>query len=501
MINIFNLDETNNLQDYLGKYLFIISLILFGVMIFLIIQKPFLHIDEWFTKGLLTLSFRDMVHITAGDVHPPLYYLTVWVPVKILNLLHIPFDKIFVMKMMSVIPYGILFIVAYKKIAKDYGWLAGGLFAFMLITMGDFFTVFSTARMYPLGILLLVCGFITAGDILKGGELKHWILLTAFAVMGAYTHYFIAASFVILYVLLLSHVLTRNKSQLRNWISSTVFAILCFIPWGFVVFNQISESSSGNGASNMTFGSLLEFFSSTFTASQDIIIQAVFTIIFLALFVLVLLQYKESPKENEFILYGFLVFIGTILLAVIASVMFKPLLVDRYLIAATAVVLLSISIAVSRCDLKKVVIPVVVVLLLFGAVNLYLQIDEISHNHDKLVENQKFLDSLNNNHTVVVITSKVKLVHFYNELKNAIVYEDYTLDDREGARDWARIYDNKEYKYYLPVDTPYFNNQGMDVYIAYRDDGTQYDLPSGYSLEPVGRVENCQFSKLVHSGK
>ncbi len=493
---MLNLNETNIYKDYLGKFLFILSLVIFGLMVFLIIQKPFLHIDEWFTKGLMTLSLRDMVHITAGDVHPPLYYITVWAPAKVLNLLHIKFDKIILMKMMSAIPYLILYTISYTKIRKDYGWLAGGLFAFTLIAMSSFFTVFSIARMYPLGTLLLVCGFISAGEILKEPKLKNWVILTVMAILGAYTHYFVAFSFIVLYILLLAHILINNKSQLKMWIYSAIYGILCFIPWMFVLYNQMIEDQGGNWSNTISLDAIFEFFSSAFTSSSDMLIQTIGVIIFLALFIFILIQYKKSPKENEFILFGFLIFIGTLLSGILAAIFFRNT-ADRYLVPAMGVLWLSISILVSRLDFKKLVIPIVIALLLFGAFNLSGQIDEISKNHDKLVKDQKFLDSINNNDSVVIINSKVKLVHFYNELKKGTVYEDYTIGHREGARDWAKIYDNKNSKFLIPDDVNKYKDK--NIYMAYRDDGTKLDLPPGYSLEPVGRVENCQFSKLIHS--
>ena len=493
---MLNLNQTDSDKDYLGKLLFILGLLVLGAMVFLIIQRPFLHIDEWFTKGLLTLSFRDMVHVTAGDVHPPLYYATVWVPVKLLNLLHIKFDKIVVMKMMSVLAYVILCAISYTKIRKDYGWLACGLFTFALIAMSSFFTVFSTARMYPLGILLLVCGFIATGDLLKEPKLKSWVILTVTAVMGAYTHYFVAFSFIILYIMLLIHILLKNKTQLKNWVISTVYSIICFVPWMFILYNQVIEDQGGNWSNAISLDAIFEFFSSVFSGSSDTIIQLIGVAIFLALFVFVLIQYRKSPKENEFVLMGFLVLIGTVLSGIIVAILFRTT-ADRYLMPAIAVLWLSISIMISRINAKKILIPIIILILLFGAVNLYGQIDEISQNHEKLVKDQEFLKSINNNDSVVIINSKVKFVHFYNELKNATVYEDFTIDHREGARDWARIYDNKNYKFLIPDDVNYY--KGKNIYIAYRDDGTQIDLPSGYSLKPVGRVENCQFSKLVHS--
>ena len=500
---MLNLNQTDIQKEYLGKFLFILSLFLLGLMIFLIIQKPFLHIDEWFTQGLITLSFGDMVHITATDVHPPFYYATVWVPVKILNSLHIPFSKIFVMKMMSVLPCAILLAISFTKIRKDYGWFTAGFFSFTLLAMSNFFTTFSIARMYPLGILLLVCGFIAAGEILKNSKPKYWIMLTIFTVLGAYTQYYLAFNFIILYALLFLYILIKDKSELRNWLSSTVFIIISYIPWTFVLYRQLTSVQGGGVLSitEITFNTFLASFSSVFSTSQDILPQIISAIVIIALFILVLKKYKESPDKNEFILLGFLIFIGTILCAATISVLFKPILLVRYLLPAAAVVLLSTSILISRLDFRRIIVPVVIVLLLFGAVNLYGQIDEISKNHEKLVDNQKFLDSINNDNSVVIVTSKVKLIHFYNQLKNANVYQDYTIDNREGARDYARILDGKEYKFFVPVDTDYFNNQGKNVYIAYRDDGSKLELPPGYSLEPVGRVENTQFSKLVHSSK
>lgn len=492
-----NLNQTDIYRDYLGKFLFIVSLLIFGMMVFLIIQKPFMHIDEWFTKGLMTLSFRDMVHITAGDVHPPFYYATVWAPAKILNLLHIKFDKIFVMKMMSAIPYVILYIISYTKIRKDYGWLAGGLFTFTLIAMSSFFTVFSIARMYPLGTLLLVCGFISAGDILKEPKLKNWIILTVTAVLGAYTHYFVAFSFIVLYILLLAHIMINNRAQLKMWIYSAIYGIICFVPWMFILYKQtVADKAVGAWANQISLNTIIGFFSSIFSESPDTIIQLVGVIIFLALFVYVLIQYRKSQKENEYILFGFLILIGTVIIGILVTLLFRNT-ADRYLVPAMGVLWLSISILISRLDFKKLVIPIVILLLLFGAVNLSSQIDEISKNHDKLVKDQEFLKSLNNNDSVVIINSQVKLVHFYNELNNATVYEDYSIDHREGARDWAKILDDKTSQFLIPDDVDKYKNK--TIYMAYRDDGTKLELPAGYSLEPVGKVDNCLFTKLVHS--
>ena len=497
-----NLGETNNYTDYLGKFFFIVSFVILGFMIFLFIQKPFLHIDEWFTRGLLNISLLDLIHVTACDVHPPLYYITVWVPVNILNVLRIPYDLIFVMKMMSALPYILLFIISFTKIRKDYGWLAGGLFAFMLLAMGDLFTVFSIARMYPLGTLLLVCGFIAVGEILKDSKSKYWIILTVCAVLGAYTHYFLIISFAILYGFLFLSIYANNRSELKVWFSSVIYAVLCYVPWAIVLFNQLLVVGGDTfPIDDITFENVLEFFSSIFTASQAGIIQIAVILVFFVLFVMVFREYKKDPAENEIILLGLLVFVGTIVIGLIASVVYRPIVMVRYLTPSIGVGLLALSIFISRYVSKpgfsKVAVPLLIVILLFGFVNLSGQIDDISKNHESLLKNQEFIDSINNNDSVVIVTNMIKYVHFHDVLDNAIVYQGYSVGEREPARDFARIYDDKNSTFFIPDD--YDKYQNKTIYLTTPNSKAITDIRDNYTLEPVWKIDNSEFLKLKRS--
>ena len=495
------MNKTDYYEEYIGKFLFAVSFAILALLIFLLIQKPFLHVDEWFTRGLLNISLLDMIHVTACDVHPPFYYFTVWVPVNILNMLHIPYDLMFVMKMMSVVPYIIIYIISFTKIRKDYGWLAGGLTAFTLLAMCNFFTTYSIARMYPLGLLLLVCGFIAVGDILKEPKLKSWIILTVCAVLAAYTQYFLIISFVILYGLLFLDLYVNNKSQLKDWVSSVIYGILCFIPWVFILFNQLAAVKGGNyWVQDITFADVMEFLSSFFTTSPDGFVQIIAILAFLALFVLVLRD-NNNPEEKEFILFGLLVFVGTIVIGIVASIVYRPIMVARYLVPSIGVAWVAISIFIprylSKYNLSKIVIPVVIVLLLFGAANLYGQIDDISKNHDVLVNNMEFLDTINNNDSVVIVTNMVKYVHFYDVLDKAIVYQGYSVDDREWARDFARIYDDKNETFLIPDDFDKYPNKTF--YLVTPNSKAITDLPNGCSLESLWSIDNSEFLELKHS--
>lgn len=486
-------DENDKLKDYIGKFLFILSFFIFALMVYLIIQKPFFYIDEWFTKGLLETSFRGIYHLTSIDVHPPLYYFIAMVPVYILNHLHISYDMIFVMKMVSVVPYILLFAMSLTKIRNDYGWLAGGLFTFTLLSMCDFFSMFSIARMYPWGLLFLVMCFIYACEILKKPCLKNWMLLSIFAVLGAYTHYFVAVSSIIIYLLLFLNYLINNKSELKNWFISTIFGIICYIPWTLVLYKQMKTVHNSYWIKSITLKNFVHFFSSIFTFNNELILSLVLAAIFLALFILILIQYKNSHEHNTFELFGFLVFIGTVVFGVVASFVFKPIFITRYVTPATGIIWLVISIFISKYDVKKVVIPVVIVLLLFSAFNLYDQIGDISKNHDKLIENQKFLESINNNDSVVIIDGMVKYVHFHNSLnKTAEVYPGFSVG-KQKSKGYADVFKDENHTFLMPND---FNkHKNKTIYLAYRN-GADLDIPKNISKKKVGQVENCKFYKL-----
>ena len=503
IIKIILVRELNNNQydkykDYIGKSLFVLSLFVLALMIFLIIQKPFLHIDEWFTRGLLNISFKEMVSVTAGDVHPPLYYAIALVPVYLLEWLHIPYDMIFVMKMVSVAAYVLLFAVSITKIREDYGWLAGGLFALTLLTMSNFFTMFSIARMYPWGMFFLVMAFLFAIETLKDPKLKNWILLAFFSVCGAYTHYFVAVSLILIYVLLLVHYLLKDKTQIKNWFISTVLGIICYAPWLIVLYRQMKTVKGSYWIEGITIEKFLEFFATTFvTENQDLIINVIFAAVFLVIFIFVVLSYKKSQEDSDFVLFGFLVFIATILFGVIVSAAYKPILVVRYLAPATGLLWLCISIFISKFDLKKVIIPVVVLILLFGAVNLYGQVDQISKNHDDLVKSQEFLESINNNDSVVIIDGMVKYIHFHDQLNKSKVFGDFSVGERKEAKGYTKFYDDEKYRFLIPDDFKKYSNK--TIYIAKRP-GSTWKMPSNVTMSKVGQIENCKFYKLTYKG-
>ena len=269
-----NFTENNRIIKILP---FIISILFLGLLIYVYIKYPFLSIDEGYTRGLLDLSFMDMVGITANDVHPPLYYLITMSFVKICNVLNLNIDIIHLMKFPSLIPYLIILVFSFTKIRKEYGILSGGLFSLTMIVMSEFFTHFITARMYSWTILFLIISFFYVKDVLEHNDLKSWLLLSIFSVLGVYTHYFSALSSVIIYLMLFIWILVNKQTSLidnlKKFFISILVGFILYIPWIFPLLNQLKSVHEYFWIKSVTLDTLVNYFSYCLTISSNQLIH------------------------------------------------------------------------------------------------------------------------------------------------------------------------------------------------------------------------------------
>lgn len=458
-------------EDLTGKILFLFSIVILAVMNAIIFIKPFMEIDEWFTKGIVQHSASQVVAITGIDVHPPLYYLLLKVPMKILSMLNMNYDLVFLIKFMSLVPLIILILVCITKIRKDYGWLTCGFFSLSLVVMSSFFTDFLTARMYSWAIMFLVLAFICVGDILKNSSYKSWVLLAIFSTLGAYTHYFAAISAVVMYVLLLLNIIVNrksgfDKSDVKKWIVSTIIGIVLYIPWVFTLMGQLTKVHKKYWIHPLDFNDLITSLSITFTSNLTFVLDVFLAAVVLAIFAIVLARYlKNRTKENSYILMGVSVYIVTLAAAIIISFTFKPILLERYLLPSVAVFWLAVSILMSEYDFKKYVMPILIIFLLFAAFNVVDQINGVEKMYDKTLEVENVLDELNNNDTIVFYKGVQKYVRYDKELTNATRHNVFVFGNTTYKEPYIKLLKLDTANFTVPDDV-YNNTDKQIIFIS-----------------------------------
>lgn len=433
-------------KDIIGKVFFTLSFIIFIYMLVTPNNQLILHVDEYFTLTLINFNVNDIISITAADVHPPLYYLILKFAMNVFGFFGISSHNLFAVKLVSIIPFPLIMIISYVKIRKDYGWLAAGLFIFSLGVMSEFFIYFLIARMYSWAILFLLIAFIYTKDIFEKGDIKYWAIVTVASVLCAYTHYFAAISALSLYLFIIYYVVTKNRAQIKHLCVSIVAAVLLYSFWIFTLINQLNAVHKAFWVPRLRIQTLIEAVG-YFAYMRDLYIAAAAIIIVFAILLLYKRQLKEKyTLDNFYLLTGIGVYLGTIVLAVIVSLAFKPILLARYLMPAAVVLWLTLSILISKIEDKKTMIYsfVLIGILLIAGTGHMISTNFLVYNEGIAKENA-FDQIINDENSSLILARPNGVMYFLDYSDRVDTYcIGYTQVFGEKMKDMHNVFDFKE---------------------------------------------------------
>ena len=405
-------------KDIIGTIFLALSIVMLGYMLVSPFNQMIIHIDEYFTLSVLHFPITDLAGVITHDVHPPLHYLLLKVITDILTMFGLQFDKIFVYKIMSAVPYAIILIISATKIKREYGYLTAGLFAFSLAVMSEFLVYYSIMRMYSWAMMFVVLAFIFLKDVLDKNDTKSWALLTIFSVLAAYTHYFSAIPIVCIYVCLFVYIFMNDKEKLKLWAISVVAGIALFAPWLISFMSQVAFVGEGYWIPALTIKNIIGFFGYFVTSSRNLY-TCIFSIVILAAFLVY--SYKKSGdmdrKDRFYILCGIIAYFGTIIIGSTVSIV-RPILMDRYLLPAAAVLWFTISFIIGKIEAKRefmISFALVLLLLLAG-------LSQFGSDHDfwanTNANKEAFFDQISQDNDSIVINAAPNRM-FYMEYANS----------------------------------------------------------------------------------
>lgn len=417
----------------MGKLFFAIA-ILTGIYMFISpLSHMLIHVDEYWTLSLINLPFIEGMRVAACDVHPPLHYLILYA------LSPISHNNLFLLKVASIIPFFIILIISVTKIKNDYGWLTSGTFALTIATMSIFFIEFVTVRMYPWAILFMILAFIYFKEVIVKFDRRSWVLLTIFTLLGAYTHYFLLITCGLMYLLILANILRSpdRKEKVKSWIKSFIALVILYVPWFLILMRQIGTQMNVV-YKDMTLTDMFNYITSFAINNPDLsmemLILKVLAIVFVVL-VLVLIYKNKAKYEAS----GIFLFYGTVIAGVaILSVSFRPLEV-RYLIAAIAIFWLSVSILLSKIEDKKILAILLAFILIFSAASIIITHDEALTRIDWQNDRTEFLQSINNDSTVMVYNTNFGYMFIHDGVNKT---SEYSLSDTYFFDDNVKICKN-----------------------------------------------------------
>ncbi|MDE7247512.1 MAG: hypothetical protein K2N43_06465, partial [Lachnospiraceae bacterium] len=218
--------------------------------------------DELFTVGMAEHSYGELIRFTAADVHPPLYYCIVKLFSDLCKLIVPSAGTVIQAKLVSVLPYFILFVYSVTWIRRRWGVFTGGLFLFCVTAMPQLSAYTVEARMYGWAMLFVTAAFLHAcgclmtepvvaagthlmvGDVSRTnvgrGQYLHGTALVLYGLAAAYTQYFACVAVVMVYLYLLFLFWRQDRGRIREWLLYVGLSVIGYVPWLFALAGQIS---------------------------------------------------------------------------------------------------------------------------------------------------------------------------------------------------------------------------------------------------------------------
>ncbi len=240
-----------------GKLSNITSVILLVISIFTIIYIGFFTVgddiwyDEVFSMGFIRGGLKDIVSLTAKDVHPPLYYIYLKVVTSFVTMIAGDAFLIPAAKIASMLPWVGVFAMALTYIRKKYGFDTACFYIFLMTVMPQLATYYVEIRMYSLGLMLLTGAVLTADRMIddagKAGT-PTWVLFCVLGILTAYTQYYACIGIAGIYAALLIISLVKggeSRKNVRRLIICALISACAYLPWLPVLKSQM-DNISGN---------------------------------------------------------------------------------------------------------------------------------------------------------------------------------------------------------------------------------------------------------------
>jgi hypothetical protein len=217
--------------------------------------------DEWGTWNISKQGIFGLVRATAGDVHPPLYYLWLWTWMAWTGS-----ESVLIMRLSSAIP-AVLTVALVYRVARDWfrsDWT--GLGAALFLACSGFFIYYARElRMYTLVALLVIVSWWMLYRFISGKRGAMFGYATSLALL-LYTYYFAAFIFAAQFAII---VLFYRRAFGRGLMALGI-AVLAFVPWLPILYSQVVVGRVRSGDPNVP---LIGLFSTTESTSPANIVR------------------------------------------------------------------------------------------------------------------------------------------------------------------------------------------------------------------------------------
>lgn len=323
--------------------------------------------DEAFTWAITHYSFADFIKFLTPDVHPPLFYLSV----KAFYLL--AGDSIFAIRLFSLLGALALAALGLGPVRRACGNKVSLLYTGLILTTPIVLSCAQDGRMYTWAAFFVTGATLYAYLAATGGKWSDWLRHGIMTIGAAYFHYYALMAVGIINCLLFIWLIVNERRRLRYYLIVISAVAICYLPWISIFMRQIFKVKQDYWIPPVSLWVIWKTlslpFGDKFSTSGLFIFQPY---VFLLAFTVILWGLRQilTKKQTDSSpgLFSFTVFFLMILVAIVLSYLFRPILVPRYMMAVLGLFILSLAIGLSYINRKWVFFGALILLL---AMNLY----------------------------------------------------------------------------------------------------------------------------------
>jgi 4-amino-4-deoxy-L-arabinose transferase-like glycosyltransferase len=321
--------------------------------LFIGIGAESLWYDEAYSACMIRNGFLDIVGITAGDNHPPLYYLG-------LKLWSLAFgESEAALRSFSALGLACLSILGFFPVRRLAGKWAGMAFSVLVLTLSINVQMAQEARMYTWLELFCAGSFVHGLLAVREGERKDIVAMGAYAACACYTHYYGLFAAAIIFAIILCYSLIRHRDRLPLLLICCGAVVVAFAPWAPVLLGRTASVSADYwiGANGYDPMAMLESsarfpFSYKFEtydiADTGRSLFGLPLLPWLSLGVIVVgASIRIFKRDNDagfplMALLAWALFVGG---ALLASILIRPVYVERYSVAVIGIAVFAVALA------------------------------------------------------------------------------------------------------------------------------------------------------------
>lgn len=319
--------------------------------------------DETYTKAMIHGSLSEMFAKFSNDLHPPLYYLGLKLFTSAFGLSALSLRLFSVMAVLSIL------LLGYLTGQRVFGKRGAQYFCLMLLSVPMLAAYSHQARMYTWAAFSVTGVFLYSVLYLKSLQNRDMVFLFVFTLAAIYIHYYSMVAALVANMFVLLYLLKARNLKWKKHLLMLALALILFLPWLSMFVVQVEKVQRAFWAPEVNLAVILSCFTTPFT-EQFWVTGYAYALMILIYSLTIFAAYRSFSKsfsESRLALWlSIFIFLGTIFVVIVVSLVLQPILYSRYIMAIVTMLVVPLTALLIGIKARLLRIGVIAVVLFFG---------------------------------------------------------------------------------------------------------------------------------------